>query len=99
MIYSLLKRIFLFSVITFFMFGCLTPLKEVMHGWMGFHIEDVTAVWGVPQNKMERDDGGSTYTWTTFHGNLHCRRSFTTNSSGKIVDWSYDNCPHRVKTN
>ena len=81
--------------------GC-ASMDSVMSSRVGGSIDDVTANWGAPDSMMKRTDGGTTYTWITFNSNQYgthqCRQSFVTDSSGKIVNWSYSGCPRYVRT-
>jgi hypothetical protein len=76
-------------------------MDSVMSSWVGHSIDDVTAAWGAPESKINRTDGGVTYTWTTFSSNEYgvrqCRQSFVTDASGKIVSWSYAGCPKFIR--
>jgi len=83
-----------------FMVGC-ASMNTVMSSWEGRSIDDVTAAWGAPELRINRTDGGATYTWTTFSSNQYgvqqCRQTFVTDSTGKIVTWSYTGCPRFVR--
>jgi len=76
-------------------------MNTVMSSWEGRSIDDVTAAWGAPELRINRTDGGATYTWTTFSSNQYgvqqCRQTFVTDSTGKIVTWSYTGCPRFVR--
>lgn len=80
--------------------GC-ASMESVMSSWMGSSIDDVTAAWGAPESRINRADGGATYTWTTFSSNQYgvnqCRQTFVTDSSGTIVSWSFAKCPRFVR--
>ncbi len=62
-----------------FLSGCVS-LESVMNTWTGCSIDDVTAAWGAPESKINRADGGATYTWTTLGSNQYgvhqCRQTF-----------------------
>jgi hypothetical protein len=81
--------------------GC-ASMNSVMSFWEGRSIDDVTAAWGAPESRIDRTDGGATYTWTTFGSNQYgvqqCRQTFVTNPSGTVVSWSYAGCSRFVKT-
>ena len=84
------------SIVLLFTAGC-TSNKTIMDSWVGSSIDDATTSWGAPNSRMERNDGGATYTWinywSTQYGMSQCRRTLVTDSSGKIVTWSYaGNC-------
>ena len=72
-----------------------------MSSWVGHSIDDVTASWGAPESRIPRNDGGATYTWTTFSSNQYgvrqCRQSFITDSEGIVVSWAYSGCPRYVR--
>lgn len=82
------------------MTGC-ASMDTVMSSWVGRSIDDVTATWGVPESRINRTDGGATYTWTTFSSNQYgvhqCRQSFVTDPSGTIISWSYSGCSKFVR--
>lgn len=71
-----------------------------MGSWVGHPIDGLTALWGAPESKISREDGGFTYTWTTFSSNQYgvrqCRQSFVTDAQGIITSWSYNGCPKYV---
>lgn len=75
--------------------GC-TTMDSVMASWEGHNIDDLTASWGAPTSRMQRGDGGYTYTWSTFYANQYgggeCRQSFVTDSSRTVRRWSYSGC-------
>ena len=81
--------------------GCASR-RAIMKSWMGYHIDKATASWGAPESRISRNDGGFTYTWTTFSSNQYgvqqCRQSFVTDSEGVIVSWSYSGCSRLVRT-
>lgn len=81
--------------------GC-ASMDAIMSSWKGRSIDDLTTAWGVPQSRLNRTDGGATYTWTTFSSNQNgvqqCRQTFVTNPSGIIVTWSYAGCAKFVRT-
>ncbi|BFU90867.1 MAG: hypothetical protein NTAFB01_20540 [Nitrospira sp.] len=83
------------------MAGC-ASMDTAMSSWVSRSIDDMTATWGAPESKMNRADGGATYTWTTFSSNQYgvhqCRQSVVTDPSGTIISWSYSGCPKFVRT-
>ena len=46
-------------------------MNTVMSSWEGRSIDDLTAAWGAPESRINRTDGGATYTWTTFSSNQY----------------------------
>ena len=87
-------------LIVVLMTGC-ASMDTAMSLWVGLSIDDATSAWGAPESRMNRADGGGTYTWTTFSSNgygVHqCRQSFVTDPSGTIISWSYSGCPKFVR--
>ena len=88
------------TLLLFFVFlslgGCGPSRDSVMSSWLGSQIDEVTTAWGAPDARAPRADGGATYTWVHVRaaGNvlIQCRQNFVTDSSGKVVNWSYLNC-------
>jgi hypothetical protein len=78
-----------------FLSGC-ASMDTKMNSWIGSSIDDVTASWGAPESSMNRADGGVAYTWIWFSSNQYgvrqCRQTFITDSTGKVVRWSYAGC-------
>lgn len=72
-----------------------------MKSWVGQPVDNVVAAWGAPDSRMDRSDGGATYTWVNAssdrYGVHQCRQTFTTDSRRVIVGWSYNNCPKIVR--
>jgi hypothetical protein len=81
--------------IVIFLTAC-TSMDTVMASWTGNTIDDLTASWGAPSSRIERQDGGATYTWSTLSSNQYgvheCRKTFVANSAGTITTWSYTGC-------
>jgi hypothetical protein len=77
--------------------GCIKNVETELKSWVGHPLDEMTASWGAPENVINREDGGKTYTWFTTisaeYGGGICKRSVTTNSKNLIVTWSYNNCP------
>ena len=76
--------------------GC-ASMDSVMSAYEGRSIDDVTAKWGAPDSRINRTDGGATYTWISLsssqQGVYQCRQTFVTDPSGRIVSGSYAGCP------
>ena len=89
--------IIMFSIVI--LSGCVS-MDTRMASWVGDSIDDLTASWGAPDSRINRNDGGATYTWETLNSNKYgvqqCRQTFVTNPAGKIVSWSYNGCPSFV---
>jgi len=83
------------------MTGCSTR-ESYMESWVGTHVDDLTVSWGSPDSRMSRQDGGATYTWTSFSSNEYgvheCRETFVTDKLGVVVSWSYNGCSAFVRT-
>ena len=50
--------------------GCATRINKVMASWMGYHVSDLIATWGPPQQTIDLGAEGTLYVWSTV-------RSFT----------------------
>jgi hypothetical protein len=78
-----------------FLLGC-TSTKSIMESWLGSPIDSAVSSWGAPSSRMLKSDGGETYTWRNIRSNQYrvweCTQSFTTNSAGYIVGYSYNGC-------
>ena len=86
--------------------ACGPSLKEVMGSWVGTHRDDLIRKWGPPTQETRLSNGGAILSYQRGGrqviapiGNmfvsktLTCRQDFETNSSGRIVNWSYEgNC-------
>lgn len=72
--------------------GC-TTTESVMRSWVGEHIDKVTEVWGAPETRAGRSDGGAVYTWMTGQ----CRQSLVVDPQGVVTRWSFNNCPRFTK--
>lgn len=96
-----MKILRLSILFTFIVLAGCTSMQTVMSSWVGKSIDDATASWGSPTSRIPRNDGGATYTWTTFSSNQYgvhqCRQTLVTDSSGTIVTWSYNGCPRFVR--
>lgn len=91
-----MKVISTFLVVILFAAGC-TTLKEVMSSWEGRPVDELLSAWGAPDSRIQLKDGGQVLTWTTLwndadYGIHTCRKSFTVDSDGIIVKWSYSDC-------
>ncbi|SFP99451.1 hypothetical protein SAMN05216419_10438 [Nitrosomonas cryotolerans] len=77
-----------------------TSTNSIMNSWIGYSVDDLTASWGAPSSRISRADGGSTYTWSTLssdqYGIHECRKTFVTDSTGTVTQWSYNGCPKLV---
>ncbi len=95
----MLNKLAVSLVFVVLMSGCVS-MESVMTSWMGGSIDDVTASWGAPDSRIPRQDGGYTYTWTTFssseYGVNQCRQTFVTDENGRIFSWSYNGCPKYI---
>ena len=90
-------RLFLVSaMLSFFIAGCTTP-TAVMKSWVGHHESELLSSWGAPDSMMELQDGTKVYTWKRVwsdnYGVHQGRQSFTIDTGGKVIKWSYENMP------
>ncbi len=73
--------------------GCAsTEMKK----YTGHHIDQVITRWGAPNAAIKLSNGGASYTWTGGYDlfSQPCRKTFTTNSRGIIIQYnvSSDSC-------
>jgi hypothetical protein len=77
--------------------GC---YERRMGAWLGHSYGDLITTWGVPTTRHPRPGGGAVLTWEDVElgpdGEQNCRRSFTTDRSGRIVRWAIENCDWRT---
>lgn len=88
----------LLLILTLTISGCVS-MQKIMETNVGKHIDDVSSSWGAPENRMERADGGATYTWKSRrvnqYGTFNCRKTYTTDKSGIIVNYTIGKeCPN-----
>ena len=71
--------------------GCAT---SNMKSWMGSTESQLVSSWGPPQ-QVYTQGGNRILTWENRwgeHGEITCRKSFTINSYGTIVNWRWKGC-------
>jgi hypothetical protein len=72
-----------------------------MNAWLGHSHDELLSAWGAPTSRHTRPGGGTVLTWSEVQrgrlgDQVSCRRSFTTDRSGTIVDWSLRDCDWRA---
>ena len=76
--------------------GACATTTSVMKSWVGQPEAQVLASWGAPDRTAALPDGSKVDTWVTTWNNDYglqtCRKTFTVDSEGKIIKWSYSNC-------
>ena len=86
----------LFAMLLIICVGCTTP-SVVMKSWVGHHESELVSKWGAPDSIIELQDGKKVYTWkrgwSDQHGVYQGRQSFTIDTEGKVIYWSYENLP------
>lgn len=75
--------------------ACGTTINTKMQGWLGRSISEAVADRGAPNRTAELPDGQTVHTWQTIHDTDTCTVSFVSDSSGKIVSYSFETCPGR----
>lgn len=81
--------------------SCASALQKNMESWMGSQESQLLAAWGAPDTRVSLTEGGTVYTWidTWYQQNgqpASCRKTFTMDTRGVVVNWSYSNCPVRI---
>lgn len=71
--------------------------KSAMNSWIGRPESQLLASLGAPDNTARFPDGGKVDTWVTTwnddYWGLHtCRKTFTVNAEGTVVDSAYTDC-------
>lgn len=89
--------------IVFLSSACATTSSrsDVIRGWVGVPESRLLTSWGVPDRTATLSDGGKVDTWLTDwkdkEGMHTCRKSFTVDSEGNVVQQSWFDCPvHNV---
>ena len=78
------------------LFGACATQKSVMESWVGKPESDLLARWGAPDRTAEISNGGKVDTWVTEWNNNYglqtCRKTFTMDGDGIVVQWAYSGC-------
>lgn len=78
-----------------------SPREKEMALWIGKHIDELVASWGVPDAKIKKQDGNTSYTWATPSARKdrknHCTKTFVMNSEGIIQKWASKRCESFVE--
>ena len=86
---------YIFILLALVISGCVTT-KTVMESWMEHEVSELVSSWGAPHSALNTRDGKRVLTWESHwgkYGRKTCRKSFTVNRYGKIISWSYRDCP------
>ena len=77
--------------------GC---YQQRMGAWMGHSYYELLSAWGTPSTRQLLHDGSAVLAWedveTGPEGHNVCRRSFTLDRTGRIVQWAIDDCDWRT---
>ncbi len=90
------KYLILIVAILLIIVACTTP-TAVMKSWVGHYESELYTSWGAPDLTVELKDGTKICTWkrvwSDSNGVHQGRQSFTIDTDGKVIKWSYEDMP------
>jgi hypothetical protein len=67
-----------------------TSWSDVMMGWVGHPVEEITELWGPPEKLWVREDGKSIYKYHAKDIDPSCFHYWIVNDQKVIVDFYYE---------